>query len=51
MEEKALCYPHLRRQGEGEGQGESQGQGEGEGDVERVVGLATEGGEDPMDLS
>ena len=50
MEERELCYPHLRRRGEGEGQ--DQGQGEGEGDVERVVELADgEGGEEPMDLS
>ncbi|KAG6373838.1 CTD kinase subunit gamma CTK3-domain-containing protein [Boletus reticuloceps] len=44
MEERELCYPHLRRRGEEEGQGE--------GHVERAEELAEgEGGEEPMDLS
>ncbi|KAI9570100.1 CTD kinase subunit gamma CTK3-domain-containing protein [Boletus coccyginus] len=44
MDERELCYPHLRRRAHWEGQGE--------GDVERVEELAEgEGGEEPMDLS
>ena len=44
MDERELCYPHLRRRAQGEGQGEE--------DVERVQELADgEGGEEPMDLS
>ena len=49
MEERELCYPHLRRRGEGEGQG--QGQGEGDVDVERAEWADGEGGEEPMELS
>jgi len=46
VEERELCYPHLRRRGDGDGLGPEQMQGEGEEELGEG-----EGGEEPMDLS
>lgn len=48
LEERELCYPHLRKRTEGEGQGEGPGQ---EDDVVQEELAEGEGGEEPMDLS
>ena len=51
VEERELCYPHLRRRGEGGGQSLEQAgvEGDYEGRVEELA--EGEGGEEPMDLS